>query len=434
MGYENDTSQKARPPTQQGEPMNIAIVGGGISGVTAAWYLSKQHNVTLFEANDYIGGHTDTHQIHIEGTSWSVDTGFIVFNEYNYPNFSQLLSELKVRAIDTEMSFSVDNADTGLQYNATSLNTLFCQRKNLINPAFYRMIADIIKFYKASPDILKQPSNTQTVGEYLKKHGYSDVFIHDHLIPMACALWSGPSVSLLDMPVRYLVSFMANHKMLSLMKRPQWRVVEGGSNQYIKQFIHHFSGKIHQNSPVENIQRTDDGVILSVNGEKQMFDAVVLACHSDQALSLLADSSYDEATVLGNIDYQRNHMQLHTDESVLPSNRAAWASWNVHVSPDLQEQCTVSYHMNTLQRLDAPVEFIVSLNSAARISPDKVLVERHYSHPVYTEKTLAAQQRWADISGQRHTYFCGAYWDWGFHEDGVKSALKVVQQLNGEVL
>lgn len=413
--------------------MNIAIIGGGISGVTAAWYLSKQHTVTLFEANDYIGGHTDTHQITIDRTSWSIDTGFIVFNEYNYPNFSQLLSELGVKAIDTEMSFSVDNAETGLQYNATSLNKLFCQRKNLINPDFYRMIADIVKFYKASPEVIEQPGNTQTVGEYLKAHRYSEVFIHDHLIPMACALWSGPSVSLLDMPVRYLVSFMANHKMLSLTKRPQWQVVKGGSNQYIKQFLQQFQGEIQSNSPVEKVYRTDAGVTLSVNGEKLMFDAVVLACHSDQALSILADSSYDEATVLGNIDYQRNHMQLHTDDSVLPNNKSAWASWNVYVSPHLQEQCTVSYHMNTLQRLDAPVDFIVSLNSADRISPDKVLIERLYSHPVYTEKTIAAQQRWADISGHRHTYFCGAYWGWGFHEDGVKSALKVVQQLNGEV-
>jgi len=412
--------------------MKIAIVGGGISGVTAAWYLSKQHEVSLFEANDYIGGHTDTHQIDIDGNTWSVDTGFIVFNEYNYPNFSQLLRELEVDAFDTEMSFSVHNADTGLHYNATNLNKLFCQRKNLVNPNFYRMIRDIVRFYKQSPDILKQPNNTQTVGEYLKKHHYSDVFIHDHLIPMACALWSGPSVSLLEMPVRYLIAFMANHKMLSLTRRLQWRVVDGGSNQYINQFIKRFSGQIHHSSAVEKIQRIDNGVIVTVNGQEQSFDAVVLACHSDQALSILADSSYDEATVLGNIDYQKNHMQLHTDESVLPPNKAAWASWNVYVSPALQEKCTVSYHMNTLQKLEAPVEFVVSLNSAERVDPEKVLVERHYAHPVYNEKTMAAQQRWADISGQRQTYFCGAYWGWGFHEDGVRSALNVVQQINGK--
>ncbi len=413
--------------------MKIAIVGGGISGVTAAWYLSKQHDVSLFEANDYIGGHTDTHQIDIKGQTWSVDTGFIVFNEYNYPNFSQLLREFKVDAMDTEMSFSVHNSDTGLQYNATSLNKLFCQRKNILNPSFYRMISDIVRFYKKSPYILKEPNNTQTVGEYLKKHRYSDVFIHDHLIPMACALWSGPSVSLLDMPIRYLISFMSNHKMLSLTTRPQWRVVKGGSNQYIKQFTQQFTGQIHLSAAVEKIQRLDNAVVLTVADEKHVFDAVVIACHSDQALSMLADSSYDEATVLGNIDYQKNHMQLHTDQSVLPSNQAAWASWNVNVSETLHEQCTVSYHMNTLQNLGAPVEFIVSLNSANRVDPEKILLERHYSHPVYTEKTLAAQQRWADISGQRQTYFCGAYWGWGFHEDGVKSALNVVQQLNGKV-
>lgn len=411
--------------------MRIAVVGAGISGLTAAWYLAnrEQADVTVFEANDYIGGHTDTHQIEILNKDWSVDTGFIVFNHLNYPHFTELLSELGVESQPTEMSFSVHNTRTGLEYNATSLNKLFCQRKNLISPRFYRMLADLVRFYRNAPAVLQEPDNRQTVADYLQTNGYSDIFINDHLLPMACALWSGPSDSLINMPVRYLVSFMNNHKMLSLTERPQWRVVKGGSRQYINALLKRFPGKVYTSTPVDSIRRVYNGVTLSVGGDTLPFDAVVFACHSDQALKLLSDPSQAETEVLGAIPYQDNLMQLHADESVLPVNPQAWASWNVHVDDALSERCTVSYHMNTLQNLNAPVEFIASLNSADRVDPNKVFVERHYSHPVYTEQTLAAQQRWSDISGKQHSYFCGAYWGWGFHEDGVSSALRVVEQL-----
>ncbi|HDZ16045.1 hypothetical protein LCGC14_0924140 [marine sediment metagenome] len=408
--------------------MRIAVIGAGISGITAAWYLSQQHEVELFEANDYLGGHTDTHDVDILGKTWSVDTGFIVFNDYNYPNFCRLLSALDVEASDTEMSFSVFNEQSGLEYNAASLNTLFCQRKNLVNLSFYRMLSELVRFYRQAPKVLKD-DNQLTVGDYLKQYRYSDIFVNDHLIPMACALWSGPSTSLMNMPIRYLVSFMANHKMLSLGARPQWRVVKGGSNQYIKQFSERFKGKVHTSSPVNNIQRNTNGVSFNIHEAEHQFDAIILACHSDQALNILGDPTTDEAVLLGNIEYQDNHMQLHADESILPPNPAAWASWNVHIGPSLRNKCTVSYHMNTLQNLDAPVELIVSLNSADRVDPQKVFLERHYAHPVYTEKTLQTQKRWSDISGHNNTYYCGAYWGWGFHEDGVKSALRVVDQI-----
>lgn len=412
--------------------MKVAVVGAGISGLTAAWYLSKKHDVTVFEANDYIGGHTDTHRIEVLDKEWAVDSGFIVFNEHNYPNFCRLLDELGVESQATEMSFSVHNSSSGLEYNATSLNRLFSQRRNLVSPRFYRMILDVMRFYREAPAVLDEADNTQTLQDYLSENRYSDIFIHDHLLPMACALWSGPGNSLMTMPVRYLVAFMNNHKMLSLFDRPQWRVVKGGSQQYVKCLLERFPGQVFHSSPVQSVRRVYNGVVLAAANEQWSFDAVVLACHSDQALKILSDPSLAESSVLGGMEYQFNLMQLHTDESVLPKNRAAWASWNVHISDALTERCTVSYHMNTLQQLNAPVEFIVSLNSADRVNPNLVFAERQYAHPVYTEQTLQSQQRWVDISGHQHTYFCGAYWGAGFHEDGVTSALKVVEQIDGE--
>lgn len=409
--------------------MRIAVVGAGISGLTAAWYLARDYEVTVFEANDYIGGHTDTHDIDVLGKTWAVDSGFIVFNEHNYPNFSQLLSELGVASVATEMSFSVHNSYSGLEYNAANLNKLFCQRKNLFNPRFYRMLKDLLRFYREAPSLLDEPDNKESLSDYLNNNGYSDTFINDHLLPMACALWSGPSESLMAMPARFLVAFMANHKMLSVTDRPQWRVVKGGSRSYVKKLLAKFPGEVMISSPVEAINRVYNGVSLRVNGEQFTFDAVVLACHSDQALNMLSEPSQTEQEVLSGISYQTNHMQLHADESVLPYNQNAWASWNVHISEQLSERCTVSYHMNTLQGLDAPLEFIVSLNSAERVDANKVFLERHYTHPVYNEQTLQSQQRWSEISGHQHTYFCGAYWGWGFHEDGVKSALNVVEQI-----
>lgn len=409
--------------------MRVAVIGAGISGLTAAWYLNKHYkaDVTVFEANDYIGGHTDTHAIEVLNKNWAVDSGFIVFNRLNYPHFCALLDELEVESQPTEMSFSVHNSRSGLEYNATSLSKLFCQRKNLFSPRFYRMLLDLLRFYRQAPEVLNR-DNMQSLGDYLQQHHYSEVFIQDHILPMACALWSGPSNKLMSMPIRFLVAFMANHKMLSLTGRPQWRVVKGGSQQYIKQLLARFPGEVKTASPVQSLRRAYNGVVLSVANEQLPFDAAVFACHSDQALQILSDPTAAETEILGGITYQNNHMQLHADESVLPDNPEAWASWNVHISEALSSRCTVSYHMNTLQQLDAPVEFIVSLNSADRVDPNKVFVERHYAHPVFDASTLQSQQRWAEISGHKHTFYCGAYWGWGFHEDGVKSALNVVEQ------
>lgn len=409
--------------------MKIAIVGAGISGLTSAYYLAKHHQVTVFEAGNYLGGHTDTHSVEIAGKVVNVDTGFIVFNEQNYPNFSQLLSELDVSSQPTEMSFSVSNIKSGLEYNATDLNKLFCQRRNLLNFRFYRMLWDLLRFYREAPRLLSEEDDGLTLGQYLTINNYSEIFINDHLIPMACALWSGPSMSVVDFPAQYFIRFMHNHHMLSLTNRPQWRVVTGGSKTYVDALVRQTDAEFITGSPVQRIERHLHGVTLTVHGEKCHFDKVIIAAHADQALRILDQPSETEVAILGGIGFQDNEMHLHTDVSLLPENPQAWASWNVRVGPELKQQCTVSYHMNTLQNLSSSEELIVSLNSGQSIDPKKVLVHRRYAHPIYNLSTLNAQRRWDEVTDLQHTFYCGAYWGWGFHEDGVSSALRVINAL-----
>jgi predicted NAD/FAD-binding protein len=409
--------------------MKIAIVGAGISGLTSAYYLAKHHQVTVFEAGNYLGGHTDTHSVEIAGKVVNVDTGFIVFNEQNYPNFSQLLSELDVSSQPTNMSFSVSNIKSGLEYNATDLNKLFCQRRNLLNFRFYRMLWDLLRFYREAPRLLSEEDDGLTLGQYLTINNYSEIFINDHLIPMACALWSGPSMSVVDFPAQYFIRFMHNHHMLSLTNRPQWRVVTGGSKTYVDALVRQTDAEFITGSPVQRIERHLHGVTLTVHGEKYHFDKVIIAAHADQALRMLDQPSETEVAILGGIGFQDNEMHLHTDVSLLPENPQAWASWNVRVGPELKQQCTVSYHMNTLQNLSSSEELIVSLNSGQSIDPKKVLVHRRYAHPIYNLSTLNAQRRWDEVTDLQHTFYCGAYWGWGFHEDGVSSALRVINAL-----
>ena len=415
--------------------MKIAVIGAGISGMVSAHYLSSAgHDIHLYEANNYVGGHTDTHHIQVQGKSYSVDTGFIVFNEDNYPNFSRFLEELKVPSQISDMSFGVHNTRTGLEYNATSIDSLFCQRRNILSPSFYRMLWDLVRFYRHSPKLLDSTSEAveqQSLGDYLRAHNYSRSFIQDHILPMACALWSGPSISIQDFPVRYFVSFMQNHKMLNLSGRPEWRVVQGGSRSYIDAMLSQFTGSVSTSTPVREIKRHANGVRLRVEGQWLDFDKVIIATHSDQALSMLSDPSQSELSVLSGIKYQRNEMQLHSDAAVMPNNKKAWASWSVKVGAELESACTVSYYMNLLQQLDAPVDFFTSLNCSDLVNPEKVYVSRSYDHPVYNADTLASQQRRSEISGHNHTYYCGAYWGWGFHEDGARTAMDCVHHIQG---
>lgn len=407
--------------------MKIAIIGSGIAGNTIAYKLHKEHDITVFEANDYIGGHTHTHQIRHEGQDISVDTGFIVFNDRTYPNFIALLDELGVAWRSSSMSFSVRCEDTGLEYNGTTLNSLFAQRINLFKPSFHRMIRDILKFNKNSLELLKDGSEIR-LGDYLKHGGYSQQFIDYYIIPMGSAIWSTDAKQMLDFPARFFVRFFHNHGMLTVNDRPEWRTIAGGSDNYVEALTKPFKQSIRLNTPVENVRRLQDAVILKPKfSEEERFDYVFFACHSNQALNILSDKSSAEAEVLGAIPYQNNTVFLHHDKTLLPKRRLAWAAWNYHVTNPASERVAVTYNMNILQGLQTREPLLVTLNHTGKIDPKKVIKRIDYLHPVYTVAGSAAQARHAEISGVNRTGFAGAYWHNGFHEDGVVSALQALK-------
>ncbi|WP_045770483.1 NAD(P)/FAD-dependent oxidoreductase [Xanthomonas albilineans] len=408
----------------------IAVVGSGIAGLGAAWLLSQRHEVTLYEAADYLGGHTHTHAIALDGVEYAVDSGFIVFNPQHYPLLSTLFAQLGVASQPTTMSFSVHEARTGLEYNAGNLDGLFCQRRNLLSPRFWRMLRDLRRFYQHAPQVLHDPTMAQlTLGEFLQRHGYSEVFRDAHLVPMASALWSSPSRQILDFPIRQLIGFMANHHMLQFSGRPQWQVVRGGSNSYVRALRSRWQVRERIATPVRAVQRLAAGVSVQTDTGAEHYDAVVLACHADDALRLLADPSTAETEILGGLHYQENDTVLHTDARVLPRDRRAWAAWNAHVPADPHAPCTVSYWMNALQSIDAPQPFIVSLNCSDAIDPAKILRRMRYRHPLQTSGSVAAQARKGEIQGQKNTWFAGAGWGFGFHEDGLRSAVEVATAL-----
>ena len=409
--------------------MRIAVVGSGISGLASAWLLSHAHDVVLFEANDYLGGHTHTHPIELAGQRYAVDTGFIVHNPAHYPLLTRLFRSLGVATQPTTMSFSLHNARTGLEYNATTLDTLFCQRRNLVSPRFLGMVRDLFRFYRQAPSLLDGDGPGPGIGDWLDENGYGAAFRDDHLVPMASALWSSPPEQILAFPARYLVQFMANHQMLQVSGRPEWRVVRGGSSTYVSALRARWQVQERLRCPVHAVTRDAHGVIVDSAVGSERFDRIVLACHSDQALALLADATADERDVLGAIAYQPNDVVLHTDASLLPRHRKAWAAWNAFVPGTPDAPCTVSYCMNLLQGLQSPEPFVVTLNRSEAIDPAKVLRRLHYQHPVYNAVSVAAQRRKDRIQGQHHTWFAGAYWGWGFHEDGMRSAVEVAAGL-----
>jgi len=409
--------------------MRIAVVGSGIAGLASAWLLSRKHEVTLFEANDYFGGHTHTHDVEQAGQRYRIDSGFIVHNPAHYPLLTQMFAQLGVASQPTTMSFSVHSEASGLEYNAATLDTLFCQRRNLLSPRFLGMVRDLSRFYREAPALLSQRDDMTTLGDYLQQHGYGTAFRDEHLIPMASALWSSPATQILQFPARYLVQFMANHQMLQISDRPQWRVVQGGSSTYVAALRAHWSVDERLNCPVQSILRHAGGVEVNSAAGIEHFDQIVLACHSDQALRLLGDASEREQSILGAMTYQANETVLHTDASVLPRQRKAWAAWNVWLPRDPDAACTVSYCMNLLQGIESPEPFVVTLNRSEAIDPAKVLARMRYHHPVYTEASVRAQTRKAEIQGWRRTWFAGAYWGWGFHEDGMRSAVEVAAAL-----
>jgi len=408
--------------------MKVAVIGGGIAGNVAAYHLSRDHEVRLFEAGDHLGGHTHTHDLEWQGKSYSIDTGFIVFNDRTYPNFMGLLDEMGVKYQPTEMSFSVRSDARRLEYNGHSLNTLFTQRRNLFRPVFLRMIREIMRFNREAPQHYSEGKAEISLGEYLLKNGYSSEFSNLYIIPMGAAIWSTDPMMMKQFPAAFFIRFFINHGLLEITDRPQWYVIEGGSKQYLEPMKQGYADGIRLNTPVESVSRIGNSVQITTSTfGKEMFDAVVIATHSDQALRLLQDPTTEESEVLGAIPYQGNQALLHTDSSVMPKRSLAWASWNYHIG-HTEDKVTLSYDMNRLQNVQAPVNFLVTLNNAESVDADKVIKELYYEHPLYTEQSVKAQARRHEISGCNRTFYCGAYWGNGFHEDGVVSALKAVEE------
>ncbi|MGQ0810824.1 MAG: NAD(P)/FAD-dependent oxidoreductase [Nitrospiraceae bacterium] len=412
----------------------MAIVGTGISGLVAAPLLHHDHNLTLFEANSSIGGHTNTIEVDLDGMVYPIDTGFIVFNDWTYPNFITLLDRLNVASQPSTMSFSVRCEHTGLEYNGTTINSLFAQRTNLFRPSFCRMVRDIVRFNREAPALLHEPGDGPTIGQYLQTQRYSDEFIRYYILPMGAAIWSASTETVRACPAHFFVQFFHNHGMLSVDNRPTWRVVKGGSYQYVKALTRPLRDRIRLNSPVRSIVRTAEAVEIAsdewvaigqVQRRREQFDHVILAVHSDQALSLLKHPTRQEREILGAIPYQENEAVLHTDASLLPTRRLAWASWNYHILKTGKDRVAVTYHMNQLQGIQAPKEFCVTLNRSDDIDPSTIIERITYHHPSFTSAAVAAQQRHHEINGVNRTSYCGAYWSYGFHEDGVKSALAV---------
>lgn len=411
--------------------MKIAIIGSGISGLVTAYHLHAQHEVTLFEANDYVGGHTHTVDVEIEGEQLALDTGFIVFNNWTYPHFTRLLEELHVRSQPTTMSFSVCDERTGLEYNGHSLDTLFAQRRNLLRPSFYRMLGDILRFNQHAARIAGDRDDGATVGEFLRRYRYSRSFAEHYLLPMGAAIWSCPVGAFHEFPIRFIAEFYYNHGLLSIWRRPTWRVVSGGSRTYVQALIQEFRERIRLRAPVRAVRRLADCVQLQAGNDSPLaFDHVIFACHSDQALRILGDDATPtERELLSAFPYSRNVAVLHTDTSLLPRTRKAWASWNYRLGGGPDTPPSVTYNMNLLQGLRSRHTFCVTLNDTDRIAPGRVLQQFEYHHPVFTTHRAAAQARHAELINAHRTSFCGAYWRNGFHEDGVVSALAVVQGL-----
>lgn len=429
-----------QPSTSQASPLQasqrIAVVGSGVSGMAAAWYLSAQHEVTLFESAERLGGHTATIDVEVPGKNgpehYAIDTGFIVFNDWTYPHFQRLLETLGVAAQPTEMSFSVHETDQDFEYNGHTLTSLFAQRRNLLRPSFYRLLGDIMRFNREATKDLdsERLPDGMTLGEYLDHKGYGEAFQRRYLLPMGAAIWSASISDLRAFPLTFFVRFFRNHGLLSVNHRPQWYTLIGGSRQYIPALTAPYASRIRLNTPVKAITRDSAGVTLTTADGNERFDQVVLACHSDQALAMLSDPTEAEREALGAMPYQNNEVVLHTDTRLLPRRRRAWASWNYRLDQrDAGERVSVTYDMNILQRLESDTTFCVTLNDSDSIAPDKVLGRFTYAHPQFTLDGYAAQQRHAEISGVGRTHFCGAYWRNGFHEDGVWSALRVARAL-----
>ena len=414
--------------------MELAIVGTGISGLVCAHLLHAEHDLTIFEAGGHVGGHTLTSRVERDGEERWVDAGFIVYNEVNYPYFVRLLERLEVETQPTSMSFSVRDDRDGLEYCGTSLDTLFAQRRNLLRPSFYRLLADIGRFNRDGKALLANNGSQPTLREFLDAGGYGRKLVEQYLVPMAASIWSTEPGRMFDFPATFLLRFLDNHNLLAARGHHQWRAISGGSHRYVDSLIRPFHDRIRLRTPVAAVRRAGAGVeLVTTAGERQLFDEVIIATHSDQALRLLAEPTEAERAVLGAIPYQPNRATLHTDESVLPRRRRARASWNFRRPPNGSGELQLTYDMNRLQSLDARSRFCVSLNMEESIERDAVLRRFDFAHPLFTPPAVAAQARHAEISGVDRIHYCGAYWGNGFHEDGVVSAVAVTRGFDREL-
>ena len=411
--------------------MKIAVIGTGIAGNVAAWKLCQQHEVTVYEANDYAGGHTHTHDISLDGHDYVIDTGFIVFNYWTYPEFTKLLEHLDIPVQSTNMSFSVKHEISGLEYNGNTLNSLFAQRRNLLRPSFIRMVREILRFNKQAYTSLDSEDAELPLSEYLKKHRYGQEFIDHYIVPMGSAIWSTDPAVMQQFPARLFIRFFHNHGLLSVTDRPQWYVIKNGSRSYLDALTRDFSSNIRLNTAVRQIERHPTHVdILTDEHARESYDAVFVAAHCDEALNMLAAPTAAEKQVLGAIPYQSNEAVLHVDSSILPKRKLAWAAWNYHILDKDQQRVALTYDMNILQNIDSEKTFCVTLNNTGMIDESKIIKRMQYTHPLYTPESVAAQQRHEEINGTMRTWYCGAYWGNGFHEDGVVSALRAVDHFN----
>jgi predicted NAD/FAD-binding protein len=409
----------------------IGIIGTGISGLTCGHLLHQNHDITLFEANNYIGGHTATKDVEVDGREYAIDTGFIVFNDWTYPNFIKLMEKIGVQSQATEMSFSVKNLSQNLEYNGNTLNSLFAQRRNILRPKFWRIVRDILKFNKICKSETKESTDfgQETLHEFLIRNKFSDDFTYNYILPMCAAIWSTSLEDIKAFPFTFFLRFFNNHGLLNITDRPQWRSITGGSREYIKPLIAGFESRIKLNSPVKSVTNRDNQkIILMHDDSEHLFDEVIFACHSDQALAMLTVPNVSHTEILGDMHYANNEVALHTDVSVLPVRKLAWASWNYLIKGydgESQAPAVLTYNMNILQNIKSDTTFCVTLNNTKDIDPEKVLGTYQYAHPQFNNKTITAQARWSEISGKQGLHFCGAYWYNGFHEDGVRSALDV---------
>lgn len=419
--------------TSATRPRRIAVVGAGVSGLVAAAELRRAgHDVHVFEASSHAGGHTNTVDVPSHAGTWAVDTGFIVFNELNYPNFERMLMELGVGSQAADMSFSVSDGRGGFEWSTRGPRGLFARPAHAVDPRFHRMLRDLLRFNREARKLIGARGHGPPLRRFLAEGGYSDYFIERLLVPQASAVWSADPDHMWRFPAGFLATFFHNHRVLQVRRRPAWKSIPGGARRYVDALTAPLARRLHLRTPVRRILREPNGdVMLRLDASEEVFDEAVIATHSDQALRLLGDPSTAEREVLGSIPYQRNEAVLHTDASLMPRRPAAWASWNYHLANRPTGRTTVTYHMNRLQSLAGAPDFFVTLNLTAAIDPRKVIRTIDYAHPVFTPAGVAAQARWAEISGRRNTHYCGAYWRWGFHEDGVWSALRVSERLRG---